>query len=171
MASTTKRWSVILLSLGATLAAVAKVSGEDPTVAEIRPVMRAVAPIAAGLAMPAAATALPDELRVAVLSQRAMDGDIDGVFTVPPKPPAPEKQKAAPPEPPQAPPLPLRLLGRMTEKGVQVLFLSWNDQNLVARVGDVIEETYRLESIAGGQAEFVYLPLKTRQSLSLGEDS
>lgn len=172
--SKTKRWGVILLLLGATLVAVAKVSGGDDVV-EIRAVNRPVS--ASASLVPAASEKKPgatDELRVTMLTPRTMDGDIDSLFVVPPKPTPvikPATEKLAAPEAPQAPPLPLRLLGRMTENGVQVLFLTWNDLHLAAHVGDVIEETYRLESIAGGQAEFVYLPLKIKQSLSVGEDS
>lgn len=170
MVSKTKRWGVILLLLGATLVAVAKVSDSDAVV-EVRAVKRPVAANASLLpAISAKKPGMPDELRVATLTPRTMDGDIDSLFVVPPKI-VPVIQKAAAPETPQAPSLPLHLLGKMTENGVQVLFLTWNDQHLVAHVGDVIEDTYRLESIAGGQAEFVYLPLKIKQSLSVGDDS
>ena len=37
--------------------------------------------------------------------------------------------------------------------------------------GDVIENTYRVEGLAGGRLELTYLPLDIRQTLSTGEAS
>lgn len=173
MASATKRWSVILLALAATLVAVARVSDNAPVVKDARVPARPVA--ATAYSSTSASAAKPtdsEELRVVPLVSRVMSSDMDDMFAAPPKPAVIEKQAIAVPDaPPQAPPLPLRLLGKMTENGEPVLFLTWNELHLVAHVGDVIEETYRLEKIAGGQAEFVYLPLKIKQSLPVGEDS
>ncbi len=170
MASATKRWSLILTLLAITLIAVARVSGdaavvrESPATARLLAVDRASSP-----ANGARNAVAPADLRVANVAARAMSGDLDELFVVPPKP-APALPKALRAEPPKAPPLPLRLLGRMSEDGAKVLFLTWNDQHWVVRVGDVIDGTYRLESIARGEAKFVYLPLNIKQSLPVGED-
>lgn len=107
------------------------------------------------------------------LASRDLERDYGGVFrgdtraAPPPKvvPAAPVAPIAAPV--PAAPPLPLRFIGRMVQKGQPVLFLTWGERNLAMRVGDVAEATYRLESIKDTQAEFMYLPQETRQTLTL----
>ena len=84
--------------------------------------------------------------------------------------PAPEPQ-APPPVvnvAPTAPPLPYQYLGQLSEQGRTLVFLSRDEAPLVARVGEVLEGSYRIERIAETAVEFTYLPLKTRQVLSIG---
>jgi hypothetical protein len=78
----------------------------------------------------------------------------------PPPPPAPE---------PRAPPLPYTLVGSYASQGeAPVFFLKRGDRVIDARVGDKIDGVYQLESAAGGQLVFVYLPLNTHQALAAG---
>lgn len=73
-----------------------------------------------------------------------------------------------PPAPPQAPPLPFRAVGRYVEEGRMAVFLQFNDQNLIARVGDTVAGLYKLESLNESMASFRYLPLDQLQTLRLG---
>lgn len=82
-------------------------------------------------------------------------------YVAPPPPPPPK---------PRAPPLPFQYLGKLNEDGEIRVFLSHQGKHLIARVGDVIADTYRVEGIAGGQMTFVYQPLKETQVLAIGAD-
>ena len=83
----------------------------------------------------------------------------------PPPPPAPP----APPPEPVAPPLPFRFVGRLDDGGGPATYFVNNGASLLAlKAGDVVDGIYRLDSVDGGHMHFIYLPLKTRQSLSIG---
>jgi hypothetical protein len=88
-----------------------------------------------------------------------------------PKAPAPEAAAKpasavnAPPAPPSAPPLPFSYLGRYAAAERSVFFLVRGDRILMARQGDVIDGTYRVEGIVGSLLGLTYLPLNVRQNL------
>ena len=87
-------------------------------------------------------------------------------YVMPPAPPP-----AAPPPPPEptAPPLPYTFIGSFAPEGnPPVFFLSSGDRVIDAHVGDQLDGVYQLESAAGSQLVFVYLPLKIRQILAAG---
>jgi len=79
---------------------------------------------------------------------------------IPPPPPSPVA--------PKAPPLPFKVLGRIIDDADPVVFLGNQDRNLVAREGTKLDNNYLVERIENKQMVFVYLPLKERQTLSLG---
>ena len=85
---------------------------------------------------------------------------------VPGSRPAPVVVAAAPPPRPEAPPLPFTYLGKLVEDGRTTLFLAREDRNYVVRAGDTIDGTYRIEEIRDAAAVFVYLPLKSKQTLA-----
>jgi hypothetical protein len=87
-----------------------------------------------------------------------------------PPQPAPVAPIAAPPPPPppQAPPLPFKFLGRYQDADQAVVFLQYNDQNFLARVGDTLQGQYKVESLSATSLNLIYLPLNLPQSLSLG---
>lgn len=80
----------------------------------------------------------------------------------------------APPPPPLAKPvapaLPFLYLGKLVEDGEPRVFLNHQGKHLIAKVGDVINGTYSVEEIAGGQITFLYQPLQQKQSLPIGSD-
>ena len=80
----------------------------------------------------------------------------------------------APPPPPVAKPvapaLPFLYLGKLIEDGEPRVFLNHQGKHLIAKVGDVINGTYSVEEIAGGQITFLYQPLQQKQSLPIGSD-
>ncbi|WP_157991439.1 secretion system X translation initiation factor [Caldimonas tepidiphila] len=90
----------------------------------------------------------------------------------PPPPPPPPVVAAAPlppPPPPQAPPLPFTLIGRLEEGPERVVYFLRKGEHLhTVAVGDVIENTYRLEQAGGGRLTLLYLPLNQRQVLTEG---
>jgi hypothetical protein len=83
--------------------------------------------------------------------------------------PAPLPPPPPPPPEPTAPPLPYAFLGSFTPDGEPaVYFLARGDRVIDVHVGDRVDGVYRLESAAGGQLVFVYLPLDVRQTLTAG---
>jgi hypothetical protein len=85
-------------------------------------------------------------------------------WTPPPPPPPP----AAPPPPPKAPPLPFTVLGKKLQDGGWQVFLARADRTYIVRDKDVIENDYRVESIAPPSLTLTYLPMNERQTLSIG---
>lgn len=73
-----------------------------------------------------------------------------------------------PTPPPQAPPLPFLVLGRYEDAGQSVIFLQYNDQNLVVRQGDILGEQYKVEKLDRTTLSLRYLPLNQLQSLDVG---
>ena len=102
------------------------------------------------------------------------DGDPFGSRSFKPPPPkiavpAPGTVAAAvPPPPPQAPPLPFIYMGQLSEDASTTVFLVSGDRNLVVKPGDVIDNTYKLESVSESAVVLTYLPLSQRQTLPIG---
>ncbi len=82
----------------------------------------------------------------------------------PPPPPPPPPRK---PEPPRAPPLPFKYLGQLQEDRGIVLFLEHGMLTLVARAGETVAGSWRIEKITPTQAVFNYQPLDQTQTLTL----
>lgn len=88
---------------------------------------------------------------------------------VPPPPPPPKPPpKPMPPPPPTAPPMPFSFLGRYVEEGVLTILLVKGDRIYPVSEGEMIENTYRVERLNGGQLELTYLPLNIKQTISAG---
>jgi hypothetical protein len=77
--------------------------------------------------------------------------------------PAPPMPAAPPPPPP-----PFTYLGRIAEGGETTVFLAQGDRNLVVRVGDVIDNTYKVDEIGPTLLVLTYLPQNLKQTLSIG---
>jgi hypothetical protein len=89
----------------------------------------------------------------------------------PPPPPAPAPVVAvvaeAPP-PPTAPPVPFKFVGLIEEKAAKpAAFIAKGDALFVVHVGDVVENTYRVESFNSAQVVVTYLPLQQRQTIEV----
>ena len=69
---------------------------------------------------------------------------------------------------PQVPPLPFKLLGRYQEDGQDLVFLQFNEQNLVVRVGDTIADHYKVQSLNGPLLTLLYTPLNQQQTMDVG---
>lgn len=97
-------------------------------------------------------------------------GDAFGTasWTPPPPPPPPPAAPVAPPPPPPptAPPLPFSFVGLLEQKSSKpTAFLAKGEALVVAGVGDVIDGTYRVESLSPSGVVVTYLPLNQRQTL------
>ena len=68
-----------------------------------------------------------------------------------------------------APPLPFQFLGRFVDEGKAAYFLQADGRNLVARVGEKIDDNYSLDGASGDALTFIYLPLNQKQSLVVGD--
>lgn len=79
----------------------------------------------------------------------------------------PVAAKAGPVTPPGPPALPIRVLGRFIDDGKQAWFLEVEDRNVVAYVGDKIDDNYTFDSAAGDALTFTYLPLKQKQVIAV----
>lgn len=83
------------------------------------------------------------------------------VVIAPPPPPPP-------PPPPTAPPMPYKFMGKMDDATSLKAFLNRGDRVYVVSVGEILDNTYRVESIKSGQMTMTYLPLNIPQTLSVG---
>lgn len=90
-------------------------------------------------------------------------------YTPPPPPPPPPPQAYVPPPPPQAPALPFTYLGRWQEAGVTTYYLNRGTLPVSARPGQVLDGTWRLDTVDNGTLNFTYLPLNQTRSLRTGE--
>ena len=68
-----------------------------------------------------------------------------------------------------APQLPIRLLGRFIDDGKAAYFLQIDERNVVAYVGDRIDDSYTFDSAGPDTLTFTYLPLQQRQVLAVGD--
>jgi hypothetical protein len=75
----------------------------------------------------------------------------------------------SPVEVPSAPPMSFTYLGRYGESETLIVVLSKGDRVYTVKVGDVIENAYRVEKFTPGMVNFTYLPLNITQSLSTGD--
>lgn len=95
---------------------------------------------------------------------------------LPPAPP-PEPVKSVPQSRevaavilPQGPPaLPFKFAGRMNDGDDQVIYLARGETALIARQGEVLENTYKIVSINASQIELEHLPTGQKQALALPE--
>ncbi len=73
----------------------------------------------------------------------------------------------APPPTPTAPPLPFRYFGKWVDEGKVVVFLWKNDEGHSVSAGTTVDGTYQIESITESSVNFIYLPLGSKQTLSI----
>ena len=76
------------------------------------------------------------------------------------------KQPAA--SAPRAPPFPYAIAGNLVDNDVRTVVFMKQNQYFVLRVGEVLENTYRLDGIGSRSITVTYLPLGHQQTLPLG---
>ncbi len=59
-------------------------------------------------------------------------------------------------------------MGKLAEDQSTTVFLISGDRNLVVKLGDVIDNTYRLDEVTDSTVVLTYLPINQRQSLPIG---
>lgn len=132
---------------------------------------------ASGRDAPHAAGRVELELLNKLKMQRQQRGKVSDVFNqtaqyVPsaaPKFVAPPQPVVLAPVAPVAPPIDFTYLGRYGEADSRIVVLSRGDRVYTVKVGDVIENTYRIEKFTPGMVNFTYLPLNITQSMRTGD--
>jgi hypothetical protein len=168
-------------SLALTLAAVQWVDGNEEPVRKSKPTASSSSSSAATPApKPARAAAPKAEVPAAELDLarlvRARGGSSADAFAPRNWEPPPRKLSAKeaamaaapPPPPPQAPPLPFVYVGMLADAERTTVFLSQGSRDIAVRTGETIDGTYRVDNVRADRIELTYLPLKQRQTLSLG---
>ncbi|MBV6320198.1 hypothetical protein KVP70_04560 [Duganella sp. HSC-15S17] len=67
------------------------------------------------------------------------------------------------------PALPFQFMGRFTDEGRTAYFLQIDGQNVVARPGEKVNDSYLLDSVSDNTMNFIYLPLNQKQTLVVGD--
>ena len=117
------------------------------------------------VAAPAARPALP-VIRERIPTEGAGDAFRSAAWTPPPPPPPPPAPPPPPPPPPSAPPLPFSFVGLLEQRSSKpTAFLAKGEALVIAGVGDVIDGTYRVESLSPTGVVVTYLPLNQRQTV------
>lgn len=155
------RSRLLFLALAATLAAAFWVSRqEEPAVPTGRLAeMRATA-------FPAAQrqdATLPAQPLLMLPVRTPATAPVVDPFAVPAAAPA-----AAAAAKPVAPPLPFVYMGRYVERGITHVFLEQGEQMHMAKVGDIIDNLYRVDSIDNA-VRLTYLPTQEKQLLEIGD--
>ncbi len=175
------KWAFVGLSVLAIVMTAVNDNGQDTaTSPQLQPAH--VASAAPARARNAAQQRAPDESGVKLMRlERIMpahnDTEIGNLFGAtswyvpPPPPPPPPPVKPLPPPPPTAPPMPFTYLGLYEEGKGKVVMLTKGDRVYTVAVGDVIENTYRVERVERSMVEMIYLPLNIKQSISTGNSS
>jgi hypothetical protein len=161
------------LVLGVALAAAVGLvlfGDRTPQDAVVEPAARPAAAIAA-THRTASKPALPEAIlplapRAALVDDPAGAGDAFATrdWTPPPPPPPPEP----PPPAPVAPPLPFTFIGKSLEEGAWEVYLAKGERTYVVRDKDLVEGSYRVESIKPPLMTLTYLPLGQTQQLNIG---
>jgi hypothetical protein len=81
------------------------------------------------------------------------------------QPPAPRIAPA--PVVPQAPPMPYRFAGRLVQDGTTQIFLSRDHTPIAIQEDQILDDTYRVESIGEDRVTLVYLPLGQKETIPL----
>lgn len=123
-------------------------------------------PLPAGLDSAVVAATKPQEAASRLALARANLFPEQTWFVAPPAPPPPPD---VPPPPPQAPALPYSYMARWQEAGQTTYYLARGALPVSVRAGQVLDGAWRLESVTGGQLNFIYLPLDQTRSLRTGD--
>lgn len=124
-------------------------------------------------------------LRADVIENPFAPLNLAALSPVAPAPPPPVQKRVAilasavpiapmvPPAPtaPTAPPVPFLAIGMIHGKSINEgnasVFLQRGDNLVVAKQGDVIDGTYRIDLISPGRIDMTYLPLSTKQTITV----
>ncbi|WP_374581723.1 hypothetical protein [Pseudoduganella sp.] len=160
-----KRWTLLLLALAATVAAVAFPAAEDENLVEVViPASRTRQSVSQTAAPPAAS---PE------IAWVASDEDpfAERGWQAPPPPPEPSKQPvaAAPVDttPPPPPPLPYKFVGQMNNGNERTVYLARGDQVVLAQQGDVLDGSYKVAVIRPSVIEFESVSSGLKQTLAI----
>ena len=80
-------------------------------------------------------------------------------------------QAKAPPPAPTPPPLKFKYIGKAIDGNKTWVFLTDNDENYVTRIGQNVDEQYRLDTINDEEVMLTYLPLDAKQTLAINNEA
>jgi hypothetical protein len=161
------RWAILLSALAATIVAIFYPIEQ----AAPRAVKAAPAPANKALRVPQvgtpAARGVWEPLLADPFAPKRWDAPpiIPTAPVAPPPPPPPEVAPVAP-GPSGPPALPFLFVGQMSDSSDKVVYLSHGEQTLLARVGEVLEGSYKVLEITPLQIEFEHLPTGQKQALA-----
>ncbi len=72
-------------------------------------------------------------------------------------------------EPKGPPPLPFKYVGRFSDDAGGLVYLARGEQTLLARLGDTLENSYRVTAVEARRIEFEHIESGTRQTLDVPE--
>jgi len=76
---------------------------------------------------------------------------------------------AQPPPPTPAPQLPYRYLGRYEDSGTSMVLIWANERSVPIKPGDVLDDTFRVKTIAPDHIAFVHIPTQEELRLTIKE--
>lgn len=156
------RWTFLLGTLGATVAASFWGASEEDVKAEsVRVTVTSDAQ-----AQRSSREAVADAGRVSAPRMQPVGPNLFAVRETPVK----RQARKEPPPKPTAPPLPYRYQGKVIEEGQVIAFLSDGARTHVLRAGDRVA-SYLVEEISPGGMTLVYLPLNEKQQLMFGNSN
>jgi len=181
-----KRKTIIGVALFATLVAVVLVEDEEEM--DIEAVQSIVSQKPARSSSSTRASVQEsrnDYLYVDQLGQRKFDPQAGELFAstswAPKRPEITPQQQAAmmqqraqvkappPPPAPTPPPLQFKYAGKAIEGNQTWVFLTQADENFIAKIGEKIDEQYRLDTIDNESVTLTYLPLNAKQILQIND--
>lgn len=161
------RWLILGTALLATVVASVWPRGEEKTAPEV------VAPVTRRDDAPARGQQPSSQLELPALGDRlerprtpAKIQDLFGIKDWNPPPP-PVREKPLPPAAPTAPPFPYAIAGSVVDANGLMIVFNRQKQDFVLRIGDVLEQTYRVEAIDPQSVTVTYLPLGLTQVVSI----
>ncbi len=161
-----QRGIVLGILLMATLAVTAVSSNEAVDDGVVKPVVKTVDVV--GSDSKAVKVTL-SRLDLGRVSRGAEEVAVVDVFA--PKswlPPPVVAPAVAQPVVPVAPPMPFRYVGQLeASEGKVTIYLARGETVYTVRVGDVLDEQYRLDAMDNGQITLTYLPMNQQQMLAI----
>jgi len=180
-----RRKTMIGIALAATLAAVVLVEDEEEMTPDTVQPVTSAKPVRSAATRASAPQLRNDFLDVDQLGQRKFDpmaGELFASTSWAPKPPpiTPQQQaailqrqqertKVRQPDP-TPPPLQFKYIGKAIEGNQTWVFLSQADENYIAKIGEKIDDQYRLDTINDESVTLTYLPLNAKQTLSINDN-
>jgi hypothetical protein len=163
-------WIVLAAAAGAAFYGAQRFAAPDTAEQIVQPVVRGQAGPDAGRPAPVLAPFVTPPQRAAI----DVGGAADAFATVswtpapPPVPVAPPAVRPAPPVAPAAPPPPFKYIGLLEQRTDRpTAFLAKGEALHIVRVGDVLDGTYRIESLSPAQVVITHLPSNERQTLGV----
>jgi hypothetical protein len=161
------RWLVLGGALLATAVASVWPQGDDRSAPEVvAPVTRRDAPAGRELKPPGEIELPRLGAQLARPAASAKVQDLFGTSDWNP-PPARDRQQQLPPAAPVAPQFPYSVAGSVADSSGPMIVFNRQNQDFALRVGEVLEQTYRIEAIDSNSVTVLYLPLGLTQVVSI----